>query len=327
MPTAEEVKSPVTKRDRSPAYPFISLETAIERMTTFDAKFGRHGSPMNKAGIAWGYKGDSSQSAQTLSALKYYGLVEYIGPSDDRKVALTEEARNYLRAQQSSTKAEIAKSLALRPKAIQTYWAQWGADRPIDEVCLDQLILKDSFTESAAKVFLRVYDDTIVFAGLRGGDTMGTTLPDGSGNIQEPVKSMASAPKVGDAVRWESGGVIQFESRRILSLSADGAFAFVEGSATGLPVKELTVTQQATQSLAPSQPPAAPTATVVATPSPVQAPTYTMPPEQIGTKQDTFTLDEGPAVLQWPAKMSETSYEDFKDWVELQLRKIKRSIH
>jgi len=111
-------------------------------------------------------KGDSSQASQNLSALKYFGLVEYVGATDDRKVMLTDDARNYLRAQQASMKQEIARSCALRPKAMQIYWERWGPDRPIDEICLDQLILKDSFTESAAKVFLRVYDDTIAFAGL-----------------------------------------------------------------------------------------------------------------------------------------------------------------
>lgn len=45
-----------------------------------------------------------------------------------------------------------------------------------------------------------------------------------------------------------------------------------------------------------------------------------------GVKQDTFSLDEGQVVLQFPEKMSPDSYEDFKDWIELQLRKIKRSI-
>jgi hypothetical protein len=48
---------------------------------------------------------------------------------------------------------------------------------------------------------------------------------------------------------------------------------------------------------------------------------------QVGFKQDTFSLDEGQVVLIFPEKMSDTSYEDFKDWIELQLRKIKRSIH
>lgn len=154
------------QRDRSPAYPFISLRAAFERVVAFEAKFGRHGSPLNMAGLAWGLKGDSSQASQYLSALKYFGLVEYVGPTEDRKVVLTDDARNYMRAQQSTVKAEIAQACALRPKAMQTYWERWGPDRPISEICLDQLILKDGFTESAAKIFLRVYDETIEFAGL-----------------------------------------------------------------------------------------------------------------------------------------------------------------
>jgi hypothetical protein len=47
---------------------------------------------------------------------------------------------------------------------------------------------------------------------------------------------------------------------------------------------------------------------------------------QVGFKQDTFSLNEGQVVLQFPEKMSSDSFEDFKDWIELQLRKIKRSI-
>lgn len=40
---------------------------------------------------------------------------------------------------------------------------------------------------------------------------------------------------------------------------------------------------------------------------------------------DTFTLDEGQVILQWPAKMSHESYEDFKSWLELVSRKAKRA--
>jgi len=43
-------------------------------------------------------------------------------------------------------------------------------------------------------------------------------------------------------------------------------------------------------------------------------------------RQDSFTLDEGQVVLRWPEKMSAASYEDFKAWIELQLRKIGRTI-
>lgn len=43
-------------------------------------------------------------------------------------------------------------------------------------------------------------------------------------------------------------------------------------------------------------------------------------------RQDTFSLDEGQVVLQWPATLSEHSYEDMKDWIELQMRKIRRGV-
>ncbi|MFA6312316.1 MAG: hypothetical protein WCV99_11100 [Sterolibacterium sp.] len=45
-----------------------------------------------------------------------------------------------------------------------------------------------------------------------------------------------------------------------------------------------------------------------------------------GFRQDVFSLDEGPIVLRWPEKLSAESYEDFESWIQLQLRKIKRSI-
>lgn len=180
------------QRDRSPAFPFISLKAAIDRASMLDAKFGRKGSPMNKAGLAWGHKGDGSHAAQTISALKYFGLVEYTGPTNDRTVVLTEDARTYMRAQKTSEKVAIAQQCALRPKAIQTYWARWGADRPIDEVAQDQLILKGNFTKNAAKIFLRVYDETIAFAGLRNSDKNENAAVDGGG-LNELAQEAASA--------------------------------------------------------------------------------------------------------------------------------------
>lgn len=45
-----------------------------------------------------------------------------------------------------------------------------------------------------------------------------------------------------------------------------------------------------------------------------------------GTKQDVFTLDEGQVVLQWPAAITEAGFADLKDWIQLALRKIGRSV-
>ena len=45
-----------------------------------------------------------------------------------------------------------------------------------------------------------------------------------------------------------------------------------------------------------------------------------------GMNNDTITLKEGQVVLQWPSKMSEESYEDYKEWLDLMARRAKRAV-
>lgn len=121
--------------------------------------------------MAWDMKEQSSQAFQTLAALKSYGLLEYEGSGPKRIAKLTALARKYLRAQQGSVKNDALKEAALTPKLLATYWESWGADRPPDPVCLDDLVLERRFTQSAAETFLRVYDETLAFAEL-GNDEL-----------------------------------------------------------------------------------------------------------------------------------------------------------
>lgn len=44
-----------------------------------------------------------------------------------------------------------------------------------------------------------------------------------------------------------------------------------------------------------------------------------------GSKQDIFSLEEGQVLIQWPANMSEDSFEDFKAWLKLVEKKIGRA--
>jgi hypothetical protein len=252
-------------RDRSPSFPFISLPAAIDRLQKFESKFGRHATPVDKVGLAWGMKEKSSQAFQTLAAIKSFGLIDYKGAADERVAMLTDDGRNYLRAQQDSTKAEILNACALRPKIIRLFWDKWGADRPIDPICLDELILKFKFTESAAKTFLRVYDATVAYVGNRSDDKIDPHDPDSD-----------------DAGDSDEAGDIPL------------------GSTMNTQVNQATI------------------------PKPANAQHQAQPQQQM--KQENCTLTYGSAVLQWPEQMSEEDYEDFKDWVELVLRKIKRAV-
>jgi hypothetical protein len=157
------------QRDRSPAYPNISLQSALERLGEFDAHFKRSPARAEKIGDAWGIKGKAYVD-RTTAALRYFGLLEYQGTGKDRRIVLSEEGRKYLRAQQEETKREVIKGAALRPKQIAKFWGMWGRDRPADAACLDDLAFKYGFSQKGARDFLRIYDETITFAGLSESD-------------------------------------------------------------------------------------------------------------------------------------------------------------
>jgi hypothetical protein len=168
------------KRDRSPSFPSIALKDAVDRLVAFEKYFGRHTAPVDKAGAAWNLK----TADQTIAALRYFGLLAYVGRPGDRQVAISEDGRNYLRAHQASVKQEILKRAALRPKEIRRFWEIWGVDRPPDLICADELVLKNSFSERGAAIFLKVYDATIAFAGLVDSDKIPPGAQDDGGDLR-----------------------------------------------------------------------------------------------------------------------------------------------
>jgi hypothetical protein len=124
--------------------------------------------PAGKAGMAWGMREKSSQANHTLAALRSFGLIEYEGMGPARTVSPTVEGRTYLRSQSEAEKQRVLKQCAVRPRIIRNFWAMWGVDRPADGAAFDVLTVKNGFSKGGAANFLKVYDDTIAFAGCRG---------------------------------------------------------------------------------------------------------------------------------------------------------------
>ncbi len=104
--------------------------------------------------------------------------------------------------------------------------------------------------------------------------------------------------------------MLQFpQPRQVIRFSDNGKFVFVEGSPTGLPIEEIILSN----------------ATTVNAGGSPQSVTPVVQRGHTGFKQDVYTLgDEGQVILQWPEKMSQASYDEFVDWIDLQLRKIAR---
>lgn len=223
------------KRDRSPAFPQIPLSEAVDRLAAFERYFGRHPAPLKTAGAAWNLK----QFGDILAALKYFGFIDYAGPADNRTVVITDEGRNLLRAQQESVRREIIQKAALKPKEIAKFWADWGADRPPDPVCLDALVLRNGYSQRGAPLFLRSYDATIAFAGLGGPDRIAPDSVEAQDTPGEP-EAENPPPPPHPAVRKPpppARGVAIMEGERELTtglLSKDANFRLIVSGPVGV---------------------------------------------------------------------------------------------
>lgn len=161
-----ETTGNAASRDRSPAYPILPLKDALQRLAEFEAHFKRSGARPGRVGDAWNIKA-KAYADRIAAALRYYGLLDYQGQGSARSIVISDDGRKYLRAQQDEIKRDVIAMAALRPKQIAKFWSEWGEDRPADAACLDDLVLKNGFSEAGARDFLKVYDATISFANLQ----------------------------------------------------------------------------------------------------------------------------------------------------------------
>jgi hypothetical protein len=227
------------KRDRSPNFPCVPLNTAVERLVAFDKYFGRHPASISKVGLAWGLKENSDQATQVLSAMRYYGLISYQGDPPARQAVITESGRLYLRAQQESIKQQVLSKAALTPRMINKFWGIWGVDRPPDPIAIDDLTLHNGFSERGAPLFLKIYDATIAFAGLAhpgktdSDSAEATDDGDGSATAEtDPPKPLADRPRPPPVKE-----VMVMEGERELTtglLSKDASFRLIVSGPIGV---------------------------------------------------------------------------------------------
>ena len=71
------------QRDRSPSYPLIPLEAALDRLTAFEAHFKRSPARPDKIQGAWGIKA-KARVDRIAAALRYFGLLDYLPETRNR---------------------------------------------------------------------------------------------------------------------------------------------------------------------------------------------------------------------------------------------------
>lgn len=165
MNDAREKKT-ARRGKRSPGYPMISLEEAVQRVKVLWDKDKNNSIPVLAAYEHLGYKTIGGYGGRVLSALKQFGLI-YEKQGD---IILTNEAVDLaLHEQHDDIYVKTIKKLALNPNIYEKLYNEYSDSLPSDATLKVKLIKEYEFNPDKVDGFLSDFRKTIEYANLAGG--------------------------------------------------------------------------------------------------------------------------------------------------------------
>ncbi|MFG1320592.1 hypothetical protein [Xanthobacter autotrophicus] len=249
--TSGSPKASVPK-ERSPAYPYIALDLAVERTRAIYAAIRDHAQPREVVAKAYGKPVTSSATIQTFATLLQYGLLENVAGPTGRRMRVSPLAQGMFNAHAPEEKIKQAlKKAAFNPPIFAEIWSRFGDTAGLnDSVPLYYLTSERGvehegavFTEKAASEVLRVYRATLSYAGI-SGHTNNQWSAD-----ERPEEDLRPAPKakVGDLVQVEIGGAFLLQKpKRIESIQEHEGklWVFLEGEKSAVEMDTVIVQEE-----------------------------------------------------------------------------------
>ncbi|WP_155625903.1 hypothetical protein [Burkholderia vietnamiensis] len=139
-------------KERSPNFPFINLDGALQRAQVVYSHERRSSAPTSAIAKHWGYSESSSGFKQTLGALKSYGLLVDEASPSGRMVRLSDLALRVLldTRSESPERAEFLRQAALKPAVASEIAQRWPEGLPSDHTLTHFLIFDRGFQHDAA---------------------------------------------------------------------------------------------------------------------------------------------------------------------------------
>ena len=312
--TASAVRKP--RQGRSPAFPFISLQRALDRAEAVRVAEGgrpRHFAPLSAVARSWGMGIKTGPMIQSIAALGHFGLFEFQGGGEHRAARLTDLALRILLDKQpiSPERDQLIQQVALTPRVHAELWQRWQAALPSDATLETYLVRDRGFSESGARDLMAEYKATIGFAKLGQPANMLVEQPGATDENNGKPEI-----EVGDLVQVEINGTFALEQPvRVRAVQEHEGYlwVFVDGSETGIPMDQVVLEQKGVSDPKPAV-------------TPPRLPIETKPGviPQPGRRQEIFALDEGDVVLSYPDNLSPASFHDLEGYLSLFLRKAQR---
>jgi hypothetical protein len=198
VPKSDAVEDKKTKRPRSPNFPFINLERAIDQARAIYGADRRRDLPLAVACQRWGYKLGGSQSDQTVGALKAFGLIEVTGVGDGRNIRISDASYRILVGALDADK--YLQEAALSPAIYRELWNKYKDDGiPENDVLRHYLLFEREnvkFNTESVDIFIARFRETISFAKLDSSDKIRETE---EGKQQENLTPEGEEAKVNPA--------------------------------------------------------------------------------------------------------------------------------
>lgn len=298
------------RQGRSPAFPFISLNKAIERAETFRVAEGgrpKHFSPLVSACKAWGIGVKTGPGIQTVAALGHYGLFEFQGSGEKRSARLTDLALRVLLDKQplSPERDELIRQAALAPRIHAELWKNWPEGLPSDPTLETYLVRDRGFSESGARDLIAQFKETIAFAKL---GQPGIIPPAQGAEIKEKIAE--DDIEVGDLIRAEIGGMLVPEKPvrvRAIQEHEGRPWVFVDGHEAGILMENAILEQKGNGEDDPKS--------LVAAPR--------LPLEEAWHEERLLDDDGKEIFIKYKGDPSRVRYEFIRDYLEFKLKRMK----
>lgn len=146
---------------RSPAGPSIGLQEAMARLQQLYEIAKNHEVLIEGiASEAW--KSNHQTAKRIAGSLEHFGLVERT--NEKKKIKISTRGMIVLLDERPPAKERALAAAATQHPLLSECVRKWGHSRPQDKICLTELRLEKSFTETGAEEFLKVFDQTIGYA-------------------------------------------------------------------------------------------------------------------------------------------------------------------
>lgn len=161
-------------KERSPSFPFISLDSALERAQQFYNQEKRGSAPFSVTADHWRYSPSSSGALQTAAALKNYGLMVDEGSGASRKLKLTDLALRILldTRPDSVERKQYMRQAALTPSVAADIYSKWADGLPSEATLNHYLVLERGFSQSTSLRTVNIIQENETLTKPSGQDKL-----------------------------------------------------------------------------------------------------------------------------------------------------------